>query len=377
LFPGQKRIPSALLQSREHREHVEHLKRLEHDVRAIGRAAHRDRELRLPCGDVERDELLEERGDVADVLAADLRVGGHLQAGVVRGLDRSSCRVEAPAHAAEPVVRSARAVDGHRYALQPSVTRGDRALARERTTAGDHRAAHAARADRSDEREPVFAQVRLAADDRDLLHAEIGHLRDEVERFGRRELVFPRTSGARAAVVAREIAAKRHFPDGVVRTPGTIDGSRFVRERQRYPRYHVDGQMPSGGLRVPHRTRVRRFARWRPRIRAWLGSSGRSAASAEWRGSLFDILQAGPHAWVMTAALERVNLNLPADARERLQRLAKAMKRSEGEYARDLMLDAIDRAERAELRRKLVASRTPERRARDREVSRALERLRG
>ena len=79
----------------------------------------------------------------------------------------------------------------------------------------------------------------------------------------------------------------------------------------------------------------------------------------------------------MAAALERVNLNLPTDARERLQRLAKAMKRSEGEYARDLMLDALDRAERAELRRKVTASRTPERRARDREISRALERLRG
>jgi hypothetical protein len=78
----------------------------------------------------------------------------------------------------------------------------------------------------------------------------------------------------------------------------------------------------------------------------------------------------------MGAALERVNLNLPAEARDRLRRLAKAMKLTEGEAARRLMLTALDHAERAELQRRVAASRTPERRARDRAVAEALERLR-
>ena len=79
----------------------------------------------------------------------------------------------------------------------------------------------------------------------------------------------------------------------------------------------------------------------------------------------------------MGAALERVNINLPAEARDRLRRLAKATQRTEGEVARELVLSALVRAERAEFRRRVEASRTPERRARDRVVAEALERLRG
>lgn len=79
----------------------------------------------------------------------------------------------------------------------------------------------------------------------------------------------------------------------------------------------------------------------------------------------------------MGAALERVNVNLPPEARGRLKRLAKALKRTEGEVVRDLVLTALDRAERAEFRHRVEVSRTPERRARDREIAEALERLRG
>jgi hypothetical protein len=79
----------------------------------------------------------------------------------------------------------------------------------------------------------------------------------------------------------------------------------------------------------------------------------------------------------MAVALERVNLNLPTEARHRLRSLAKAAKAPEAVYARTLLVDAIDRAERAELRRRIEASQTPERRARERQIASALERLRG
>lgn len=79
----------------------------------------------------------------------------------------------------------------------------------------------------------------------------------------------------------------------------------------------------------------------------------------------------------MGAALERVNLNLPAEARGRLRRLAKTLKSTEGELARELVLEALDRAERELFRRRVSESRTPERRARDQVIAEALERLRG
>jgi len=76
------------------------------------------------------------------------------------------------------------------------------------------------------------------------------------------------------------------------------------------------------------------------------------------------------------AATERVNLNLPAEARARLRRLAKASKKSEAAYVRDLVLDAVAREERAELQRRLEA-RSPKARARELEIASALERWRG
>ena len=79
----------------------------------------------------------------------------------------------------------------------------------------------------------------------------------------------------------------------------------------------------------------------------------------------------------MSTSLERVNQNLPSAARERLKRLAEAAREPEASYARELLVDAIDRAERARFRKCLEDSRTPERRARDREISTAIESLRG
>ena len=79
----------------------------------------------------------------------------------------------------------------------------------------------------------------------------------------------------------------------------------------------------------------------------------------------------------MSAALQRVNLNLPKEERARLRTLAKAAGQPEAVFARGLLVDALDRAERAEFRRRLEASRTPERRARDLAITAALERLDG
>ena len=64
----------------------------------------------------------------------------------------------------------------------------------------------------------------------------------------------------------------------------------------------------------------------------------------------FDILDCAPHFSTMSAALRRVNLNLPPEAKVRLQRLSKAADLPEAVYARDLLLKALVRAEPAPFR---------------------------
>ena len=76
-------------------------------------------------------------------------------------------------------------------------------------------------------------------------------------------------------------------------------------------------------------------------------------------------------------ALARVNLNLPVSAREKLRVLAKTAGQPDAVYARELLVSALERAEAAEFRQRLDASRTPARRERDREIASAMERLRG
>ena len=75
--------------------------------------------------------------------------------------------------------------------------------------------------------------------------------------------------------------------------------------------------------------------------------------------------------------MERLNMNLPAEARASLVRLAKVAKKREAEYARELLLGAIGRAEREQMARECLATYTPARRARERKIAAAMERLRG
>ena len=79
----------------------------------------------------------------------------------------------------------------------------------------------------------------------------------------------------------------------------------------------------------------------------------------------------------MASALQRINLNLPLGSRDQLRRLAESARETEAAYARELLVEALDRAERALFKKRLEASRTPERRARDLEIAAAVERLRG
>jgi hypothetical protein len=101
-------------------------------------------------------------------------------------------------------------------------------------------ALHAGFANGPHDVEPVVSQVRLAADERDLAHAKLRHLPDEIERLVCRELVGPRVSGARAAVPARKVALQRDFPDRIHGTPPAIDRANVVGQREPSPRRSRD-----------------------------------------------------------------------------------------------------------------------------------------
>jgi hypothetical protein len=62
--------------------------------------------------------------------------------------------------------------------------------------------------------------------------------------------------------------------------------------------------------------------------------------------------------------MERLNLNIPVDARARLRRIARAAARTEAEVARDLLLSAIDRSERDDFFRRVGEGMTKKQRER-------------
>jgi hypothetical protein len=73
----------------------------------------------------------------------------------------------------------------------------------------------------------------------------------------------------------------------------------------------------------------------------------------------------------------RINLNVPADVRLQLRELATRAGRTEAEVARALLVDALERARREESYRRVAEAQTSATRARDLEILRAFENLRG
>jgi predicted DNA-binding protein len=75
--------------------------------------------------------------------------------------------------------------------------------------------------------------------------------------------------------------------------------------------------------------------------------------------------------------MERINLNVPSDVRKRLRAVAKSTGKTEAETARELLVAALDRAERAKFYEDVAAAQTAAVRDRMLVVHEALERLSG
>ncbi len=75
--------------------------------------------------------------------------------------------------------------------------------------------------------------------------------------------------------------------------------------------------------------------------------------------------------------MERVNLNIPAEARRELKHLARDQGTTESELARRLVLDGLARLRRAQIYGRVADSMTPKMRDRLIDIAVAFERLHG
>jgi hypothetical protein len=79
----------------------------------------------------------------------------------------------------------------------------------------------------------------------------------------------------------------------------------------------------------------------------------------------------------MPDVMERINLNVPSDVRQRLREMAAQSGRTESEMARMLLVGALEGARREAFYRRATDTYSPEFRARDLDILRAYERLDG
>ena len=75
--------------------------------------------------------------------------------------------------------------------------------------------------------------------------------------------------------------------------------------------------------------------------------------------------------------MQRINLNVPSDVRDQLRALAATSGVTEAEMARALLVRALAAARREEFYRRVAEAQTPELRARELRMLRAIERLDG
>ncbi len=75
--------------------------------------------------------------------------------------------------------------------------------------------------------------------------------------------------------------------------------------------------------------------------------------------------------------MERLNLNVPAEIRQKIGKIAKRRQLKEAEVARELLIEAVERDEREEFYRQMDDAQTPELRQRLLAITHAMEKLGG
>jgi hypothetical protein len=75
--------------------------------------------------------------------------------------------------------------------------------------------------------------------------------------------------------------------------------------------------------------------------------------------------------------MERLNLNVPAEIRQKIGKIAKRRQLKEAEVARELLIEAVERDEREEFYRQMDEAQSPELRVRLLAITHAMEKLGG
>jgi hypothetical protein len=76
-------------------------------------------------------------------------------------------------------------------------------------------------------------------------------------------------------------------------------------------------------------------------------------------------------------ALERINLNVPGAVRQRLRAVAKRLKKTESEVARELLIDALRREEKQRFYERVADQMTPALRQRLLEIAEGFDEIDG
>ena len=144
------------------------------------------------------------------------------------------------------------AIDRDPDGVEPGIGSGPDAVGGQVAAAGLQVAFHAGSADGGDDLQPVLAQIGLAADQADAARAQFGDLADEIDRFRARQFVASPSPGARAAMLAGQIAGEGDFPDDTHRHPPENVVETGIADRQRLHDVDVralDDQLDPAGRR--------------------------------------------------------------------------------------------------------------------------------
>ena len=176
-------------------------------------------------------------------------------------------------HTAQPIVRGLQTVDGHTHTIDACGFCCSCALCADTSPARGHRGRDTEALELTHDLEPIITQVSFAADERGFTHAELCHLPNQIQAFGRAQLARALVPRARPAMAASEIARQGDLPNRVNWLERPI---RLARLRQR--QVPARGRCMRRNRQLP-RSRLEHLLRaLRRRHRIMLGHSGSIAA---------------------------------------------------------------------------------------------------
>jgi len=154
--------------------------------------------------------------------AVDLGVHRHEHTRVAKRADSAERAGEGARHSALRVMRRFQPVERNAHAVETSLGHLPGDLGVDAATAGGHPHFDAVPFQRAQHGKEAWMQVRFPANQRHLEHLEPRERLDQRQAFSFAELVSAWLAGARATVLAAQVAAQRQLPHGDARAKAPI-----------------------------------------------------------------------------------------------------------------------------------------------------------